>query len=415
MLPQLRYHENYLYFSDVSLAEIAEQFGTPCYVYSKNVIDTAIQAFQNAFSIFSDYTVCFAVKANSNHHILKLFASKGMGFDLVSGGELTRVFQATSAPKMVVFSGVGKSCAEIEYALDKNIDCFNVESLSEVYRLNDLAQKKGKKAPIAFRINPEIDAQTHPYISTALKHSKFGIPFQDVFHCYHEAARLKNIEIKGISYHIGSQILSMQPLLEALKVTLQIVDQLAQENIVLSHLDLGGGMGICYQNETPFSLKDYAEQVQSILGHRKIKLVFEPGRALVGNAGVLLTRVEYIKDQHDHQFAIVDAGMNDLIRPALYQAWHNILPIYQRHDVPVKTYDVVGPVCESGDFLGHSRPLAIAPQDVLAIASVGAYGFSVSSNYNSRPRPPEILIDRKKLTVIRRRETFDDLLAPEYV
>lgn len=413
MKVHLQYQNQELHLDQQALSKIAEQFGTPCYVYSAATIFHAIEFIQQAFSCIPDYQVCYAVKANSNLSILKLMASKNLGFDIVSGGELARVHAAGCDTSSVIFSGVGKKDEEIRFGLQNNIQCFNVESIPELYRIQDIAQTMGIKAPIALRINPEIDANTHPYISTALKHSKFGIAFDEALKAYALAAQLNHIEIKGIAFHIGSQILSIQPFIEALKVSLTLLEPLAQMGIHIEHLDLGGGMGIGYETESLLPVEGYAKAVKSCLPSNNPKIILSPGRYLVGHAGLVLTRVIFMKHQGEHHFAIVDAAMNDLMRPALYQAWHNILPVQQIHDQP-KRMDIVGPVCESGDFLGLQREISIKENNLLAILDAGAYGFSMSSNYNSRPKACEVLIELDGTTrVIRKRETFEDLIAAE--
>ncbi|MFC4161136.1 diaminopimelate decarboxylase [Chitinimonas lacunae] len=400
-----------LLYDGVALAEIAERFDTPCYVYSAEHLRTTFAAFRDAFA-GHDTLICYALKANSNLSILRLLAELGAGVDIVSGGELQRALAAGVPAERIVFSGVAKSEAEMRLALEVGIHCFNIESEPELIRLNRVAAAMGRTAAISLRINPDVDAHTHPYISTGLKDNKFGIAHGDALAVYRRAAAMANIQVVGIDCHIGSQLTDTAPFLDALDRLLALVDQLAAEGIVLRHLDLGGGLGIRYADETPPAVADYAQAVLARLAGRSLQLVLEPGRALVGNAGLLLTRVEYIKQGETRRFAIVDAGMNDLMRPALYQAWHEIVPVRHR-DTPPQTVDVVGPVCESSDFLGRERELAIEEGDLLAVLSSGAYGMTMSSNYNTRPRAAEVLIDGGQVRVIRRRETVAQLIADE--
>lgn len=408
---------NILHAENVGLNQIAREFGTPCYVYSKAALTLAFERFSAGF-IGSDHLVCFAVKSNPSLAILNLFAKLGAGFDIVSGGELARVLAAGGDPKKIVFSGVGKTAIEMRAALDAGIFCFNVESASELTRLNKVAAEMGKVAPVSLRVNPNVDAKTHPYISTGLKNNKFGVAYEDALSIYLQAAAMSNIAIHGVDCHIGSQITELSPFLDALDRVLLLVDALQQHGIEIQHIDAGGGIGICYSNETPPEFKAYAEAMRAKLGERNVKLVFEPGRALVGNAGVLLTKVEYLKHTEAKNFAIVDAAMNDLMRPALYDAYHDIKVVQTRlkDDVtPTMTYEVVGPVCESGDFLGHDRDLALAEGDLLAIMSAGAYGMSMASNYNTRPRAAEVMVDDGVCHLIRPREVVADLFALEKV
>jgi len=410
-------NNNILHAENVGLNQIALEFGTPCYVYSKAALTLAFERFSAGF-IGSDHLVCFAVKSNPSLAILNLFAKLGAGFDIVSGGELARVLAAGGDPKKIVFSGVGKTAVEMRAALDAGIFCFNVESASELTRLNNVAADMGKVAPVSLRVNPNVDAKTHPYISTGLKNNKFGVAYEDALSIYLQAAAMSNIAIHGVDCHIGSQITELSPFLDALDRVLLLVDALQQHGIEIQHIDAGGGIGICYSNETPPEFKIYAEAMRAKLGERKVKLVFEPGRALVGNAGVLLTKVEYLKHTEAKNFAIVDAAMNDLMRPALYDAYHDIKAVQTRlkGDVtPTLTYEIVGPVCESGDFLGHDRNLALAEGDLLAIMSAGAYGMSMASNYNTRPRAAEVMVDDGVCHLIRPREVIADLFALEKV
>ncbi len=410
-------NNNILHAENVGLNQIAREFGTPCYVYSKAALTLAFERFSAGF-IGSDHLVCFAVKSNPSLAILNLFAKLGAGFDIVSGGELARVLAAGGDPKKIVFSGVGKTAVEMQAALDAGIFCFNVESASELTRLNKVAAEMGKVAPVSLRVNPNVDAKTHPYISTGLKNNKFGVAYEDALSIYLQAAAMSNIAIHGVDCHIGSQITELSPFLDAFDRVLLLVDALQQHGIEIQHIDAGGGIGICYSNETPPEFKVYAAAMLAKLGERKVKLVFEPGRALGGNAGVLLTKVEYLKHTEAKNFAIVDAAMNDLMRPALYDAYHDIKAVQTRlkDDVtPTLTYEIVGPVCESGDFLGHDRNLALAEGDLLAIMSAGAYGMSMASNYNTRPRAAEVMVDDGVCHLIRPREVIADLFALEKV
>lgn len=405
-----------LHAESVALSDIAKQFGTPVYVYSRHDLEASLNEFHNALSNHpagSDALVCFAVKANSNLAILNLFARMGAGFDIVSGGELERVLAAGADPKKVVFSGVGKTAKEMALALGVGIFCFNVESAAELERLNTVAGEQGKKAPVSLRVNPNVDPKTHPYISTGLKEAKFGVAYDDALNLYRRASSLPNIEVSGIDCHIGSQLLDPAPFTEALDRILALVDQLATEGIHIHHLDLGGGLGIKYQaDQVQPTVDAYLTPLLNKLTGRQLKVVLEPGRRLVGNAGVLLTQVEYLKPGEGKSFAIIDAAMNDLMRPALYEAWHDILPVAPRSGEET-TYDVVGPVCETGDFLGLARPLCVEPGDLLAVMSAGAYGMAMSSNYNTRPRAAEVMVDGATIHQIRRRETVAELFAGE--
>jgi diaminopimelate decarboxylase len=395
----------------VALAEVARRFGTPCYVYSRAMIEAAYREFDTGLAGV-DHLVCYAVKANSNLAVLDTLARLGAGFDIVSGGELARVIAAGGRADRVIFSGVGKSEPEIAAALAAGIHCFNVESEPELERLDGLARRAGVRAPVSLRINPDVDARTHPYISTGLAANKFGIPFGSARAVYARAAKLSNIEVTGIGCHIGSQILDAGPLEEALDRVLELVAALAQDGIAISHLDLGGGFGIRYHDEKPMDIGAYCRRLAERLASRGFRVMLEPGRAIVGPAGVLLTRVEYLKLDKARRFAVVDASMSELIRPALYQSWHDIVPVVERNSPP-QSYDVVGPVCESSDVLGTNRPLAVEPGDVLAILAAGAYGMSMASNYNSRPRPAEVLIDGDRALEVRAREDTQALFALE--
>lgn len=402
-----------LHAENVALTQIAENFGSPCYVYSKSALSQAFERFSAGFKD-ANHLVCFAVKSNPSLAILNLFAKLGAGFDIVSGGELARVIAAGGDPKKVVFSGVGKTADEMRAALEAGIFCFNVESASELIRLNNVATYMGKIAPVSLRVNPNVDAKTHPYISTGLKNNKFGVAYEDALDIYLQASEMSNIAIHGVDCHIGSQITELSPFLDAFDRVLALVDALAENNIQIQHIDLGGGIGICYSDETPPEFTAYAKAMREKLGNRDVKLVFEPGRALVGNAGVLLTKVEYLKQTETKNFAIVDAAMNDLMRPALYDAYHDIKAVKPRTEASV-IYEIVGPVCESGDFLGHDRALALQEGDLLAIMSAGAYGMSMSSNYNTRPRAAEVMVDNDQCHLIRKREQIADLFAGENI
>ena len=405
------YQNNRLCVEQVPLAEIAQRFGTPCYVYSHAALTEGYRQFKTAFA-GREHLICYAVKANSNLAILHLLAWMGAGFDIVSGGELQRVLAAGGAASKVVFSGVGKTVAEMRLALNAEILCFNVESEAELMCLNEVAGSMGKVAPVSLRVNPDVDAKTHPYISTGLKQSKFGVAYTEALALYRKAAKLPHLRVTGMDCHIGSQLTDASPFIAATEKVLALVDQLSADGIALEHLDLGGGLGIRYDDETPPSIADYANGLLTALQGRGEKIIVEPGRVLVGNAGVLLTRVEYLKHGEEKNFAIVDAAMNDLMRPALYDAYHRIQPV-QCTAVPVQKYEVVGPVCETGDFLGHDRELAISQGDLLAVMSAGAYGMSMSSNYNTRPRAAEVMVSGTVAQLIRERETVQHLFAGE--
>jgi diaminopimelate decarboxylase len=400
-----------LHAENVALTDIAEQYGTPCYVYSKQALTQAFNDFQAGLAN-TDHLICFAVKANPNLAVLNVFAQLGAGFDIVSGGELARVLAAGGDPKKVVFSGVGKTADEMHAALDAGILCFNVESASELVRLNKVAGDMGKVAPVSLRVNPNVDAKTHPYISTGLKNNKFGVAIEDAITVYQEAEAMPNIAIHGVDCHIGSQITEIAPFIDALDRVLGLVDALESHDIHIDHIDVGGGIGITYDSETPPAFKAYTQAILTKLNQKQVKLLFEPGRALVGNAGVLLTKVEYLKPTESKDFAIVDAAMNDLMRPALYDAYHDIVPARPR-DGDKTVYEIVGPVCETGDFLGHDRALSLQENDVLAVKSAGAYAMSMASNYNTRARGVEIMVDGDKCHVVRKREEIADLFALE--
>ncbi|HHV47947.1 MAG TPA: diaminopimelate decarboxylase [Rhodocyclaceae bacterium] len=405
-----------LHAESVALTHVAEQFGTPAYVYSRSALTAALQEFHdvlNAHPAGAGALVCFAVKANSNLAILNLFARQGAGFDIVSGGELQRALAAGADPQKIVFSGVGKTAEEMRQALEAGIFCFNIESIPELDRLNDIAGELGKKAPVSLRVNPNVDPKTHPYISTGLKAAKFGVAYDDALALYRRAAGLANIAVTGIDCHIGSQLLDPSPFIEALDRILALVDQLAAEGIRIHHVDLGGGLGIKYRaDQVQPTVAAYLNPLLDKLKGRGLKVVLEPGRRLVGNAGLLLTRIEYLKAGEEKNFAIIDAAMNDLMRPALYEAWHDIVPVTPRPGV-TQDYDVVGPVCETGDFLGQARPLTVQPGDLLAVMSAGAYGMAMASNYNTRPRAAEIMVDGTQVHLIRARESVEQLYAGE--
>jgi diaminopimelate decarboxylase len=402
--------DDVLHAESVSLAAIAERFGTPCYVYSRAALESAYLEFSKACQ-GRDALVCYAVKANSNLAVLDVLRRAGSGFDIVSGGELERVLAAGGDPARTVFSGVGKSADEIGRALQAGILCFNVESEAELRRLDAIAQAAGRRAPVSLRVNPDIDARTHPYIATGLAENKFGIPYDQAPRLYREAATMKGIEVAGIDVHIGSQITEMEPFLAAFDKVMEFVDTLEATGVPLRHVDVGGGLGIRYRDETPPAAEHYVKAMFERLGRRRVKLVFEPGRALVGNAGVLLTRVEYLKPG-ERNFAVVDAAMNDLMRPALYEAWHDVVPVSPRAQA-TRRYDIVGPVCETGDWLARDRALALEPGDLLAVLSAGAYGMSMSSNYNSRPRAAEVMVDGGRMHLVRARESVRELFSGE--
>ena len=396
----------------ISYPQLAAQYGTPLYVYDQAALTAAFAAYTQAFSGCQPL-VCYAVKANGNLSVIRHFAQLGSGFDTVSAGEIARVLAAGGEAGKIIFSGVGKTEAEMEYALNAGIKCFNVESLPELERLNSVAARLGKIAPISFRINPDVDAKTHPYISTGLKANKFGIAMRDAEQAYQRAASLPHIQIIGVDCHIGSQLTDLSPLIAACQRLIALIDRLAAQGIALQHLDLGGGVGIVYKDEHTPDLYAYAQAVEPLLKARGLSLVLEPGRSLVGNAGVLLTRVEYVKHGEEKNFVVVDAAMNDLMRPALYQAYHAVENV-SRPDAPKITADIVGPICETGDFIGKERQIGAAQGDILVIRSTGAYASSMASNYNARCRAAEVMIDEQgNSRLVRRRETMDDLLAAE--
>ncbi len=409
-----QYVNNVLHFDGVALPALAQTYGTPLYVYSESALSDAFKAYEQAFAA-NQPLICYAVKANGNLSVLKHFAALGSGFDIVSGGELQRVLAAGGDAGKVIFSGVGKSRDEIKLALEVGVKCFNVESLPELDRINEVAAAMGQTAAISLRINPDVDAQTHPYISTGLKENKFGIAFVDAMGAYRHAAALPHLRIVGIDCHIGSQLIDLSPLAEALERLLVLVDQLAAEGIVLQHIDIGGGVGIVYNDEVQPDLQAYANTVACLLAGRPQHLVMEPGRSLVGNAGLLLTQVEFVKQGEGKNFVIVDAAMNDLMRPALYQAYHAIEAVEPHSDVPAVLADVVGPICETGDFLAKDRELAVLVGDLLVVKSAGAYASSMASNYNTRTRAAEVMVKQGEQRLIRRRENISDLWRDEMV
>jgi len=410
------YQAGELHAEQVPLSAIAKQCGTPCYVYSRAAFETQWHALNNAFEEHP-HAIYYAVKANSNVAILNILARLGSGFDIVSEGELRRVLKAGGDPAKVVFSGVAKSRAEIAFAISNKVQSINIESVAELDRIQDVAAELGTTASIAIRVNPDVDPETHPYISTGMEKAKFGVTMEAAFEAYKRAAQLPNIDIHGVACHIGSQITKTSPFTDALEIVLDLVARLSNEGIEIKQLDLGGGLGIPYQGETPPSATDYVKGILNGLKARGLNLPvgIEPGRFIAGNSGVMLTQTEYIKHNQSKSFAIVDAGMNDLLRPSLYQAYHDIVNVSQTPDSPARAYDIVGPVCESADVLGYDRTLSINTGDILAVLSTGAYGYVMAGNYNSRPRPPEIMVDGEEIHIVRRRETQDELTNGEAV
>ena len=401
-----------LHVEGVSLPDIATRYGTPCFVYSRAALEAAFREFDQSFAGVPNL-ICYALKANSNLAVLDVFARMGSGFDVVSGGELARVVAAGGDPGKVVFSGVGKTEDELRQGLELGIRCFNIESASELERLSRLAASLRRIAPVSVRVNPDVDPRTHPHISTGLKETKFGVPFEDALPMYLRAGTLPGIRVCGIGMHIGSQITELEPLREGATKLMALVDRLAGAGIRLEHIDLGGGLGIRYRDETPVSLRDYAAMIGALFRGRPESLLLEPGRRLTGNAGLLLTQVTYLKPGAERNFAIVDAAMNDLLRPALYDAWHEVKPV-RRSGEPPRLWQIVGPVCESADFLALDRDLALAEGDLIAVLSAGAYGMTMSSNYNSRPRAAEVLVDGDTAYLVRERETIAELFAQEW-
>ncbi|MEE9492765.1 MAG: diaminopimelate decarboxylase [Gammaproteobacteria bacterium] len=413
-MDHFHYQNGRLLAEQCDVGELAEQLDTPLYIYSRATIERHWHAFDDAFGE-CPHLVCYAVKANSNIAILALMARLGSGFDIVSAGELERVLRAGGQAEKIVFSGVGKSHAEIEFALETGIRCFNIESASELQRIQMIAETHGILAPVSIRVNPDVDAGTHPYISTGLRENKFGLDVQCALALYQEAAGLSHIEIAGIDCHIGSQLTTIDPFVAALERVLDLTERLQSHGIAIHHLDLGGGLGVRYRDEQPPLPQAYLQPLLDMLGHHNFEILIEPGRAIVANAGILVTRTEYLKLTNEKNFAIVDAAMNDLLRPSLYQAWQAIEPVITHSDIEERNYDVVGPICETGDFLGKDRKLAIIEGDLLAVRSAGAYGFTMSSNYNSRPRAAEVLVDNDRVSVIRERETLDNLMQGEHI
>ena len=402
-----------LFAEDTSVSDIADRFGTPCYIYSRAGLEGAFRQYQDALA-GCEHLVCYAVKANSNLAVLDTLARLGAGFDIVSAGELHRVIAAGGDPGKVVFSGVGKKPDEMAQALELDIACFNLESAAELEVLAGVAAHAGKTARVSVRVNPDVDAQTHPYISTGLREKKFWVTMEEALLVYQRAAKLPNIEVVGVDCHIGSQLTQISPFIDALKRLLALIDELAEQGIVLRHLDLGGGLGVCYKDEEPPSIAQYVAAVREELGDRPLQLVFEPGRSIAANAGLLLTTVEYLKTTPEHNFALVDAAMNDMIRPALYQAWLDIRNTRENNVGQSASWDVVGPVCETGDFLGKQRQLSLQQGDLLALFGAGAYGFTMSSNYNSRPRAAEVMVDGEKVHLVRERESIADIIRGEH-
>jgi len=401
-----------LHAEQCSLLQLAEQFGTPLYVYSKAAFEKHYLDMDRAFD-FIDHQICFAVKSNSNLAVLNVLAKLGAGFDIVTGGELARGLAAGGDPAKIVFSGLGKSEADIEKALQVGIACFNVESYAELDRIQKVAEKQGKKAPISLRVNPDVDAKTHPYISTGLKENKFGIPSDTVYETYQYAASLSNLDVVGIDCHIGSQLTETKPFVDALDRVMVMIAELKKRGIDLKHIDIGGGLGVCYKDETPPSVEEYANALKPALQKLGLKVYMEPGRSISANAGVLLTKVDLLKPTNHRNFAIIDAAMNDLIRPSLYEAWMDIQSVDANTDVNEKAWDVVGAICETGDFLGKDRKLALKENDVLAVLGAGAYGFVMSSNYNSRGRAAEVMVNADQAHLIRERETIESLWDKE--
>lgn len=411
-MDHFHYQNGELFAENLSVAEIAKHWGTPCYIYSRATLERHWRVCDAAL-MGHPHLVCYAIKANSNLAVLNVLAKLGSGFDVVSGGELARVLHAGGDPAKVVFSGVGKTAVEMEQALAAGIGCFNVESAPELLRLSEVAVASNQIAPVSIRVNPDIEARTHPYISTGLKDNKFGIDFKQAPEVYALAASLPGIQIMGIDCHIGSQLTELEPFLEAAKCILTLIDDLQTQGIALQQVDFGGGLGVRYHEETPPGPAEYADALKKLVGARNLTILIEPGRAIAANAGILVTRVEYLKLTGHKNFAIVDAAMNDLLRPALYGAWHKIIPVNLAATAPARTFDIVGPVCETSDFLGKNRELAIAEGDLLAVRTAGAYGFSMSSNYNARPRPAEIMVDDSQAHLVRARESIADLYAGE--
>lgn len=413
-MPHFFYHNDKLHVEDCALSSLAEHYGTPCYVYSRAALTEHYHAYAEALGDHPGM-ICYAVKANSNIAVLQILAQLGSGFDIVSEGELRRVLAAGGKPENIIFSGVGKTASEITFALEIGIACFNVESQAELDALSQIASNMGKTASVSLRVNPDVDAKTHPYISTGLKENKFGIDIAIAAGVYRRAAALPGLDIVGIDCHIGSQLTELDPFMNALDRILALTDELAEQGINLRHIDLGGGIGVRYYDEQPPQPSDYLAQVKQKLGARQLSIILEPGRSIAANAGVLLTKVLYLKPTEHKNFAIIDGAMNDNIRPSLYRAWQEVLPLQQTSDAESNTWDLVGPVCETGDFLAKDRTLKLHAGDFLALMSSGAYGFVMSSNYNSRGRPAEVLVDGKQHHLIRERETFDTMIQGEHL
>lgn len=410
-MDHFNFRDNSLYAEDVSVTQLAEVYGTPCFIYSRATLERHYNVYKQALDGLP-HLICYAVKANSNLAVLNLLARLGSGFDIVSGGELERVIRAGGDPSKVIFSGLGKTQEEIERSLECGIHCFNVESSAELDRINEIAISHGVRAPISLRVNPDVDAGTHPYISTGLKENKFGIASDEALNVYLAAAEMDGIELAGIDCHIGSQLTSVDPFLDAIDRLLAMVDELANQGINLRHFDMGGGLGVTYGDENPPEPSDLIDAVRSRFEQRNLTLLLEPGRSIAANAGIFVSRIEYLKCNEHKNFAIVDGAMNDLLRPALYGAWQEIVAVEKRTGEP-QVYDVVGPVCESADFLGKDRELAVMAGDLLAVRSAGAYGFVMSSNYNTRGRAPEIIVDGNNHHLVRRREDVSEILAAE--
>ena len=406
------FREGSLYAENVAVSDIAASHGTPCYIYSRAALEAAFTEYQQALE-GAEHLICYAVKANSNLAVLNVLARLGAGFDIVSGGELERVVAAGGDPAKIVFSGVSKKAEEMARALELGIHCFNLESATELDVLNRVAAEHGCVAPVSVRVNPDVDAKTHPYISTGLKENKFGLTIEEAVRVYQRAAQLENVQVVGLDCHIGSQLTELAPFIDALQLLLDLIDTLADDGIAIRHLDLGGGLGVSYQGEEPPSIAQYIGAIREKIGDRNVQLLFEPGRSIAANAGLLVMQVDYLKSTPDHHFALVDAAMNDMLRPALYQAWMDIQPVEQNTDGQLEQWDVVGPVCESADFLGKARQLSLSEGDLLAMFGAGAYGFTMSSNYNSRGRAAEIMVDGENVHLIRQRETQADIVRGE--
>lgn len=407
------YRDGLLFAEDMPVSDIAATHGTPCYIYSRAALESAFREYRDALA-GCDHLVCYAVKANSNLAVLDVLARLGAGFDIVSGGELERVVAAGGDPAKTVFSGVGKKPEEMRRALELGIHCFNLESAAELETLNQVATDMAVVAPVSIRVNPDVDARTHPYISTGLRENKFGVTVDEALRVYRRASELEHIDVVGLDCHIGSQLTEISPFIDALQRMLALIDQLQAMDIHIRHLDLGGGLGVRYRDEEPPSIADYISAIREQLQGRDLELILEPGRSIAANAGILVTQVEYLKQTPEHNFALVDAAMNDLIRPSLYQVWMDIQPLQENPRGQRANWDIVGPVCETGDFLGKERDLSLFQGDLLAVFGAGAYGFTMSSNYNSRGRAPEIMVDGEQAHLVRDRETIADIIRSEY-